>query len=423
MDRSQTEAARLPAARFGGGVLSLLALAVFVNYVDRGNLATAAPLIRGELRLSNIQYGLLVSAFFWVYTPGQILAAWFLQRSNSYRALAIGLLIWSAATVASGFAAGFIMLLICRVLLGLGESAVVPATSHLLSQHLVPGRLGKANAFVLSGAYLGPAAGTFVGGMFIALAGWRMLFIVFGVLSGLWLIPWIRSTRALSAEKPDVIANDAEPSWSQLLSNRQLWGASVGHFCSNYAFYLVLSWLPLYLVKSQGYSIAAMAQLGGLVYTLSMLVCLGAGWIADRLISRGAELNRVRMTMICTSHFLWFLCMIACGIGNNATAVVGLLVSSVAAGLGGFNLYVIGQTLAGPRAAGRWVGIQNSVGNVAGIVAPPITGALIDASGGYVSAFLMAGVVALVGAFSWMLVVRRVEPIDWVASKSSEVSV
>ena len=87
-------------SQFGGAVLSLLALAIFINYVDRGNLATAAPLIKADLRLSNIQYGLLVSAFFWIYAPGQIMASWLIQKINAYRTLSIGLAVWSVATVA-----------------------------------------------------------------------------------------------------------------------------------------------------------------------------------------------------------------------------------------------------------------------------------------------------------------------------------
>jgi sugar phosphate permease len=245
-----------------------------------------------------------------------------------------------------------------------------------------------------------------------------MLFIVFGALSSLWLVPWMRTTRALSAKaKAEEVTSATEPTWGQLLSNRQLWGASIGHFCYNYPFYLVLSWLPLYLVRSQGYSIAAMARLGGLVYGMAMLICLGSGWIADRWISAGAGLSRVRLTMICVSYFIWFLCMMACGLDNARIAVAGLLISSAAAGLGGFNLYAIGQALSGPRAAGRWIGIQNAFGNIAGIVAPAITGVLIDTSGKYSSAFLVAGLVALIGACSYILMVRRVEPIDWAAAK------
>ncbi len=399
-------------SQLGNAVLALLTLAIFINYVDRGNLATAAPLIKSELRLTNLQYGLLVSAFFWIYVPGQIMASWLVQKINAYRTLTIGLAVWSAATIASGLTTGFVTLLLFRVLLGIGESAGFPASSKLLAQHLAPERLGKANGLVSSGIYFGPAFGTFVGGLLIAHAGWRLLFIGFGAISLLWLIPWIWHTPALSNES-QAEASTAEPGFRELLSKRQMWGASIGHFCSNYPFYMVLSWLPLYLVKSQGYSISAMAKLSGVVYALATVVCLGSGWLADRWIARGASTSKVRMAMICSVYVTWVLCMTACGLGSARMAIAGLLVSSVAMGLGGCNLYTIAQTLAGPRAAGKWVGVQNAIGNLAGIVAPVATGALIDWTGRYSVAFLVTGAVSICGAAAWLLLVRRVAPIAW----------
>ena len=95
--------------------------------------------------------------------------------------------------------------------------------------------------------------------MFIAHLGWRPLFIVFGAISILWLIPWAMSTRAVSA-KAQGDFKIAEPPFREILSKRELWDASIGHFCTNYPFYLILSWLPLYLVKSHGYSITEMAD-------------------------------------------------------------------------------------------------------------------------------------------------------------------
>ncbi|HZD50176.1 MAG TPA: MFS transporter [Silvibacterium sp.] len=413
MSKSDSQqAAGRKAARFTNGVLALLALAIFINYVDRGNLATAAPLIKGELNLSNAQYGLLVSAFFWVYVPGQIVAAWLAQKINAYRTLALGLAVWSVATIASGLAGGFLMLLVLRVFLGIGESAGFPASSKLLAEHLPPERFGKANGLVSAGIYLGPTVGTFLGGLFIAHLGWRLLFIVFGAISILWLVPWVMSTRSLSAKAQSDI-RIAEPPFRELLSKRELWGASIGHFCANYPFYLILSWLPLYLVKSHGYSITEMARLGGVVYGLATVVCLGSGWISDRWISAGSTLSRVRMTMICLCQFIWLVCMMACGFGNARFAIAGLLISSAAIGLAGPNLYGIGQTLAGARAAGKWIGIQNAIGNIAGIVAPVLTGVIIDWTGKFSFAFLAAGLVALVGACAWIFLVRRAEPIAW----------
>ena len=399
-------------AHFSRGIVGLMALAIFINYVDRGNLATAAPLIKADLRLSNIQYGTLVSAFFWVYVPAQIVAAWLVQRINAYRTLALGLALWSAATLATGFTSGFAMLLMLRVLLGLGESASFPASSKLLAQHVPPERLGIANALVVSGVYSGPAVGTFVGGLFIAAAGWRPLFIVFGAISLAWLVPWVMRTRALATQARSD-ARVPEPTFRALLAKRELWGASIGHFCANYPFYLVLSWLPLYLVRSQGYSLAAMARLGGAVYALSAAICCGAAWLTDRRIARGADPSRVRITIIASSQFIGFLCMMACALGNAHVAIAGLLATSVAFGLCSFNLFTIGQMLAGPRAAGKWIGIQNAIGNVPGIVAPIVTGALIDWTGRYQAAFLVAGVMAIVGACCWLFVVRRAAPLRW----------
>src|SRR5580693_5139823 len=128
-------------ASIGAGVVPLLALAVFINYVDRGNLATAAPLLKDELHLSASQIGLLFSAFFWTYIPSQLLAGWLAERINAYRTMALGVAIWSLATAATGLATGFAALIALRLLLGLGESAAFPCSSKLLAEHLPRNRL------------------------------------------------------------------------------------------------------------------------------------------------------------------------------------------------------------------------------------------------------------------------------------------
>src|SRR4051812_28339688 len=100
---SGADGLRTPAIpALGRAIVPLLALAVFINYVDRGNLATAAPLIKGELHLTAGQLGLLISAFFWTYVPAQILAAWLAERISAYRVLALGLGVWSIATAMTG---------------------------------------------------------------------------------------------------------------------------------------------------------------------------------------------------------------------------------------------------------------------------------------------------------------------------------
>jgi MFS family permease len=400
-------------APFSGVVVVLLALAAFISYVDRGNLATAAPLIKDQLGLNNTQIGILLSAFYWVYAPGQLLAAWLAAKINAYRTLTVGVAIWSAATVLTGLAQGFVMLLVLRFFLGLGESATFPASSKLLAQHLPPRRLGSANALISAGNMLGPAAGTFFGGLLIAHAGWRLQFVIFGGLSVLWLAPWLASTRALSSDDAHARSKCLEPAFRVLMGRRELWAASIGQFANNYAAYLVISWLPLYLVKIQGYSITAMARLGGMVYVLSAVFTLIAGFLADRWMARGASSNLVRKSFIGSASAIAVVCMLMCAMGGPKLPIAGLLLSSLGHGLGAFNFYAIGQTLAGPAAAGKWVGVQNCIGNISGIVAPVITGLIVDATGNFTLAFLIAACIAGTGLFLWTIGIGRIEPIVW----------
>jgi MFS family permease len=296
-----TEAIAPARTGMGAGVVTLLAIAVFINYVDRGNLATAAPLMTDELHLSGSQLGLLFSAFFWTYIPSQNLAGWLAERINAYRTLALGLLIWSLATAASGFATTFAVLIALRLVLGIGESAAFPCSSKLLARHLPLHKLGVANGAIATGLALGPAFGTFAGGMLMAQLGWRAIFLLFGLASLLWLVPWLTVTREASLRSESTLHDD-EPSFRALLSRRELWGASLGHFSSNYAFYFVISWLPTYLVKSRGFTVPEMATLGGAIYFMYAASTQICGWASDFWMRRGASANRVRKTLIVTSQ-------------------------------------------------------------------------------------------------------------------------
>jgi MFS family permease len=397
----------------GAGVVGLLALAIFINYVDRGNLATAAPLIKDQLRLNNTQIGLLLSAFFWTYMPGQLLAGWLAERINAYRTLAIGVALWSLATAATGLATGFATLFALRLLLGVGESAGFPCSSKLLAQHLPPHRLGGANGLIGVGLALGPAFGTLTGGLLMARLGWRPVFILFGLVSLLWLVPWRGATRQASIQADATVRTSAPPSFMAILKLREAWGAGLGHFAANYTFYFVITWLPLYLVKARGFSLSHMAELGGTIYVIYAASAQATGWISDRWMAAGASNTRVRKTFCIASHLGCAACMAACALGGPMVSIGGLLLAGVFFGFTTTTMYAIGQTLAGPSAGGKWIGVQNCMGNVAGIVAPLVTGYVVDRTGQFSAAFAIAAIVGLTGVISWGLIIRRVEPVEW----------
>ena len=150
-------------------VVVLLAAAVGINYIDRGNLATAAPLIQDELHLSATQLGFLLSAFFWTYVTAMVPAGWLAERYGARRVLAVGVAIWSVATLLTGLANSLIMLLLLRLLLGLGESTAFPSASKALASEVPQSQLGMANGVLSFGYLVGPAIGTFLGGIFCIL--------------------------------------------------------------------------------------------------------------------------------------------------------------------------------------------------------------------------------------------------------------
>jgi len=396
----------------GFGVVALLAAGMLINYVDRGNLSTAAPLIKDQLHLTNAQTGILLSAFFWTYTPFQPVAGWLAERINPYRTLAIGVAIWSAATALIGGAGGFLSLFLLRLLLGMGESAIFPCNAKLLARDLPPERLGSANGLIGVGQALGPAIGTFAGGMLMATYGWRPVFVLFGLISGLWLAPWIVITRRASqrwAAAPSL----PPPSFLTILRKRECWGTSLGHFAHNYALYFLITWLPLYLVKSRGFSMGEMSELGALLYILYAISTQTSGLISDRWMAAGGSSTRVRKSIIITGHLGVAACMALCAIGGPTGSVVGLVGSGLFFGMATATLFPIGQTLGGPDAAGKWMGVQNCLANTAGILAPIVTGYVVDWTGKFGIAFAIAGGISLTGILGWVFLVKRIETVDW----------
>ena len=406
-------AARSVAQSQVGRLVLLLAVAIFIQALDRGNFSTAAPLIKDQFGFTNTQIGLLTSAFFFAYVPGHVLAGWLVEKFTAYRVLTLGLATWSVATFLTGWAGGFASLLVMRVLLGLGESTAFPASTKLLAQHVAPERLASANAWTGVGLSAGNGIGIFAGGLIIAHYGWHLLFFVFGALSLLWLVPWLLMKRPDPVNTTPVERPDVAPGFAEMLSTREMWGAMCGHFCNNYSYFLVLSWLPLYLVKQQGFSLTTMAWLGGAVYLISSITGVIGARIVDGWIGRGANVTRVRKGGAIVCLLIALVCMLACASGNTTLAVAGLLGYGVANGLGFFSIFSIGQTLAGPKAAGKWMGLQNGFGGLAGILSPIITGASIDATGDYRVAFLIAAASAVLGMLCWGVAIRKVEPVRW----------
>ncbi len=295
-------------------LLALLIASIFINYVDRANLSIAAPLFEKELALSPLQVGALLSAFFWTYALLQLvgIAGWLADRFPVGLVFAGGFLVWSAATIATGLLSGFAAIYGARLLLGAGESLAYPCYSRIFATDLPQHHRGRANALLDAGSKLGPAVGTFLGGILLVRLGWRWFFIVLGIASLAWLIPWLkwmpRSYSIRTSEREQL------PSFFELLRVRSAWGTFLGHFCGNYFWFFLLTWLPSYLVKERHFSIQEMADISSLAFLAVACTTVFAGWISDRWIAAwrisyiGAKKHRCLRTGFFGHHSSGSLC-------------------------------------------------------------------------------------------------------------------
>lgn len=417
---NRTPATRMRSVNIERPVL-LVTLAVFINYIDRGNLATAAPLIQYQLGLSATQLGLLGAAFYYAYVPLMPAAGWLVEHAGPKRVFAFGIAIWSAATALTGLAGGFVALLLLRLLLGLGESVAFPAATKVIAAVVPLDRLGTANGFMSFGYLIGPAVGTAVGGYLMSYIGWRAVFLLFGLASILWLWPWQRLSLPAPVARVDADRSPV-PSFAAILSQRALWGAALGHFAANYTYYFIIAWLPFYLVRARGFSMTEMATTASWAYLLNAVAALGMGALTDRWLRAGRGATRIYKPVMGLAQLGSFGCMAAMVLLPPGGSVTALLAFEVIAGCSYPGLFAIPQTFAGPEATGRWVGVQNACGNVAGMIAPVVTGLLVDRTGGFDAAFAVAAVVSALGFAGWVWVLPHIAPIDWRGSVKSEIS-
>ena len=387
----------------------MLGAAVFLNYVDRGAIAVAAPLMKGELDLTATEFGTAVSAFFWIYAPVQLVVGWLCDRFSVYRLIAWGVILWAVSTFLMGFVGGFLSLLVLRVMLGVGESIIFPGSGKIIARHVPPEGRGLANAWCAAGIALGPAVGTLVGGMILANLGWRAIFIVFGIATLVWLLPWKRVVDAL----PVATGRGSERSVpvTALLKNWSLWAMGIGHAAGNFSFYFLLAFLPLYLVQQRGLSITQMTLLATLGYATQGAAAFALGAWSDRWTKSGRSEGAMRRAMLVTGQLTAAGCILGIVV-TDSIAMIGLLlcIAGVATASLSMNLYAVAQMFAGPRAAGSWIGIQNALGNISGIVGPIISGVLIDRYG-YDSAFHLAAGVAAFGGIWWAFGIPRIEQV------------
>lgn len=392
-------------------IIVLLFTASLINYLDRAAISFALPLISRDFHLTPEGKGLLLSSFFWSYALMQLPIGWCADRFNLRWLYAGAFTIWSLAQGLTGLASSLTALLMFRILLGAGESIYLPGGTKIVSLLFSPKERGLPSGLFDFGTRTGLVLEGILVPWLLVHLGWRHTFLILGLTALVWIAPWFAVfPRRLQASNKHA-SRTALPSYSivRSLFNRNLLGICLGFFCFDYYWYVLVTWLPDYLVTVRQLSIVRAGFYASLAFfTFGIAEPIG-GWIADTLIRRGADETVTRKGIV-TLAFVMGVFLIAAMRTPHTGMAVGLLIGASLVGLATGNLLVILQSCAPAEAVGIWTGAENFAGNLAGIIAPLAVGFLIKSFGSYVLGFELASIVLLVGLLAYWFIVGNLTP-------------
>src|SRR5580704_768204 len=420
-------AARIPKLRWGIGVL--LAVGILINYFDRVSLSVAAPQLEREFGLSADQLGWLLSGFFWSYALLQIPVGMILDRFGVTTINRISTFLWAVTCGATAFATGFAALFTARVALGAAEAPGFPASSKATGYWFPRGERAMATAIFDAAAKFSNVIGVPLVALVVVSFGWRWGFGVTAILSLLYFLAFLIFYRdpsahpRLSAEEREYIrAGGASPEGASgsgefamlgyLVRSRKVWGLTIGFSAYGYSFYLFLTWLPDYLVKTMHMGILKSAGFTAIPWTFATIADLVVGgWLIDRLIARGYDDTLVRKTVLVAGMVLGLAVIGATFTTDPRWAVVWISIALsglAAAAPVGWSI----PSLIAPRGGTASIGgIMNFFNNLMGVVAPVTTGYIVAATGSFSAAFLAAAVVLLIGIAAYVFMLGRLDPI------------
>ncbi|MDQ6708016.1 MAG: MFS transporter [Acidobacteriota bacterium] len=385
-------------------IIAILSLGAVIAYVARVNLSVAVvmPEFKKLFHLTDADRGLLNSAFFWSYAFLQIPAGLLVDRYGVKIPYAIGFLTWSLISAVTGFAGTFSQLVILRVLLGVFESVGQPASLRWIRFHFPERQRGLAVGLFMTGTKIGPAIGTPLAAVLIKAYGWHVMFFVLGLGSLLWLIPWLGLVRNddRRMELASANASAVSVSFAQTMGNPIIWGTIVGTFCYMYFVYFCMTWMPAYFVERRHLALSSMGLYTFFSFGGMAAVAPLAGWAADWIIARGNDAVRVRRGFVIAGFLIASTEVFGALSSSTSVALFFAVFSLTGLGLATANYWAITQTLMPGGAIGRIVGIQNCAASLPGIVAPIITGWLVQRTGDYrapmqaIWCFLILGIAA-----------------------------
>ncbi|WP_027801429.1 MFS transporter [Paraburkholderia dilworthii] len=418
-------------------ILGLLAVGTMINYLDRTVLGIAAPQLTKELGINAALMGLLFSVFSWSYVASQIPGGLFLDRFGSKLTYFLSMTFWSLCTLAQGLVHGIAGLFVFRLGLGVSEAPCFPTNSRVVATWFPQSERAMATGTYTVGEYIGLAFFSPFLFMLMGAFGWRSLFyvvggvgIVFGVIW--WLLyreprdhpsanqaelDYIEAGGGLTQRHKDSDAAAAPTKsgfeWrtiGRLLKHRQLTGICLGQFAGNSTLVFFLTWFPTYLATERHMAWLKIGFFAIMPFIAASIGVMFGGLFSDWLLRRGKSANVARKLPIIAGLLLASTIILANYVESNVAVIAILSVAFFAQGMAALGWTLVSD-IAPEGLLGVTGGIFNFAANLAGIVTPLVVGFIVAATGSFVGALVFIGVVALIGALSYIFIVGDIKRI------------
>jgi MFS family permease len=393
----------------------LLFLFNVICYLDRINMSVAGRSVAQEFGLSPVALGYLFSSFLWAYVVMMLPSGHLVDRLGAHRVAAIGAAFWSIAQMLSGAATGFGTLLLTRLGLGVGEAPTFPVSYRSVRDWAPYTERGLAVGCIQAGTLLGPALSAPAVAWLITETSWRWSFVVTGVIGLVWVAVWLafvstpeRTTWLPEPERRRILAErhagetmsaHGGIGYRGLLRSPSMWGLAISQGCAVYTVYLYLSWLPNYLQTARHLSLVQSGLFTSVPFFVGAVVIVLTNWIGDRILTPHTMRNGGRRVVVVA-------CLLLCALGSaipfvdSLTMVVILTIFPVSFGgtATATNAALCNDLLRSQADSGRAFAFMVLGGNVFGLLAPIVTGYIVQATGSFAAAFMLAGVLSLIGA-------------------------
>ena len=409
-------------------MVGLCFCAVFVCYIDRVNISVAALAMQEEFGWSETIKGFVLSSFYIGYMLFMAPSGWIANRIGGRIVLGLAVLWWSVFTILTPAAAfaSLPILIFARIAMGLGEAAMFPAAYNIYGRWVLPAERSRSVAILISGIPLGTMFALMTTGWIVSTYGWSSVFYLFGATGFVWTAIWFYQAHNNPADDPKVSPteravleelahSDAEKPpipWRRIYSSSAIWALFFNHFCSNWAFYMLLAWLPSYFRGHLGLSITNAGIYSAAPWLTMFIVGNGAGWIADTMVKRGVSITAVRKIMQTIGLVGSAIFLLLARDVDTAGAAVLLMCGALGALAFTWSGFIPNHLDIAPRYADILMGITNTAGTVPGIIGVAITGWLVDVSGTYSAAFALAAAINIVGAIVWLVFATGERVID-----------